>query len=51
MANVFISFIHEEGAVALAMQSVPNERIGDEHQAFLAVDNWCRASPRVNMDS
>src|SRR3954469_8029938 len=40
MANAFISFIHEEEAVALGFQALLQNKVGDQHRVFVTADNW-----------
>jgi hypothetical protein len=40
MADVFISFIHEEEKVADALKTFLGEKLGKESSAFLSSDKW-----------
>lgn len=40
MANVFISFIHEEERVATAARDLLRDKLGAEHNIFLSADTW-----------
>jgi len=40
MANAFISFIHEEEQVALALQALLQDKVGNQHRIFLTADPW-----------
>jgi hypothetical protein len=40
MADVFISFIHEEERVAIAVQAMLREKLDREHRVFLSADTW-----------
>ena|ERR1700687_1843645 len=40
MADVFISFIHEEERVARAVQALLRANLDADHQIFLSADDW-----------
>src|SRR5438874_13773869 len=40
MANTFISFIHEEERVAMAVKNLLRDKLGHAHNIFLSADNW-----------